>query len=227
MERVGIEAGGSPLAANTERISVGGITATFAAGRPEALTALLGEDAIRRMHRLRYEAFHHRLGWIAADAFQEDRDAYDDLPPWYGLCLLDDGFVAGTWRILPTLGPNMLADLFPFLLHGAPAPAEASTWEISRFALSMERGGAVTLAAAAVLLRGLFRHGRRAGIKRFAACSDTRFQRILERAGVRLDLFGPAVAIGATEAVAGYADVDSQAERLIGMEWAVRGRAAA
>ncbi|HYE00823.1 MAG TPA: acyl-homoserine-lactone synthase [Alphaproteobacteria bacterium] len=227
MDRRGIGVEGGPLAANTERIVIGGIGATFAAGRPDALAALLGADVLHRMARLRYEAFHDRLGWIAATSTGEDWDAYDALPPWYGLCLLDDGFLAGTWRILPSLGPTMLADLFPALLHGAPAPADAATWEISRFALSRERGGGVALAAAAVLLRGLFRHGQRCGIARFAACSDTRFQRLLERAGVQLALFGPPVRIGATEAVGGYADVASQADRLIGMAWATGTRAAA
>lgn len=106
------------------------------AGEPDLNATLLDS-----MYRLRSEIFHDRLGWEVRVEHGREHDWFDLIGPHY-LIAHEDGMQAlGCCRLLPTLGPNMLRDIFPSLLDGAPAPAAASTWEISRFAISTQCAG--------------------------------------------------------------------------------------
>lgn len=92
------------------------------------------------MFRLRYEVFHERLGWKVNTHDRMEIDQFDELErAHYILARSPQQGVDACWRILPTLGPNMLRDVFPELLHGQPAPAAADVWELSRFALATDR----------------------------------------------------------------------------------------
>lgn len=160
--------------------------------------------------RLRHEVFAERLAWdVACDAGRE-RDIFDDQDPVYIVCE-QDGEVLGSWRLLPTTGPNMLRDVFPQLLHGAPMPCAPDIWEISRFAVSKRIAGTGSLGAVRdvtrLLLDQLFAFAARRKISRIVAVSDIRFERILQRAGLLTHRFGPPLRIGSTMAVSGYADV--------------------
>jgi acyl homoserine lactone synthase len=58
-----------------------------------------------------------------------------------------------------------------------------------------------------LLLEQLFTFAARRDISRIVAVSDVRFERILKRAGLLTNRFGPPLQIGVTRAVSGYADV--------------------
>jgi acyl homoserine lactone synthase len=89
------------------------------------------------MHRLRYEIFSQKLGWEVNAVNGMERDEFDDVPEVeYMLAKSFTGSVDACWRLLPTLGPNMLRDTFPELLHGQPAPAGADCWCRFSFNLS-------------------------------------------------------------------------------------------
>lgn len=90
------------------------------------------------MYRLRSEVFHHRLGWEVHVEQGREHDWFDLIGPYYH-CLVahQDGLaLLGCCRLLPTLGPNMLRDIFPFLLDNTPMPASDNIWEVSRFAIN-------------------------------------------------------------------------------------------
>jgi acyl homoserine lactone synthase len=162
------------------------------------------------MFKLRHEVFKERLNWDVGSFSGRERDQFDDLDPVYIVCE-QDGEVLGSWRLLPTTGPYMLRDVFPELLHGAPAPAAPDVWEISRFAVSKRVAGNDSLgtirAVTQLLLDQLFTFAARRSLSRIVAVSDVRFERILKRAGLLTHRFGPPLQIGVTQAVAGYADV--------------------
>src|SRR6478672_7062554 len=65
------------------------------------------------------------------------RDQYDALTP---TCLLgvDRRDVVDCVRLLPTTGPNILADTFPVLLDGRAAPKNVTIWESSRFCVDTQ-----------------------------------------------------------------------------------------
>jgi N-acyl-L-homoserine lactone synthetase len=71
---------------------------------------------IEAMHRLRAAVFHERLAWPVTVLDGWERDGFDELNPLYVLVTTRDGTVRGSARLLPTTGPNMLADVFCDLL---------------------------------------------------------------------------------------------------------------
>lgn len=162
------------------------------------------------MFRLRHEVFKERLAWEVGSQSGKERDMFDDLDPVYIVCE-NQGEVLGSWRLLPTTGPYMLKDVFPELLHGQPAPEAPDVWEISRFAVSKRVVGNESLGTinmvTEMLLDQLATFAKRRNISRIVAVSDVRFERILKRAGLLTQRFGPPLQIGVTRAVSGYADV--------------------
>lgn len=175
---------------------------------PEATT-----EASRRldgMFRLRHEVFKERLDWEVGSQAGKERDMFDDLDPVYIVCE-HAGEVLGSWRLLPTMGPYMLKNVFPELLYGMPAPEAPDTWEISRFAVSKrvaqnESLGTINTVTN-LLLDQLFAFAARRKINRIVAVADVRFERILKRAGLLTQRFGPPLQIGVTRAISGFADV--------------------
>jgi acyl homoserine lactone synthase len=85
------------------------------------------------MHRLRYRVFKDRLGWDVTTSGDLEADEFDTFRPVYVLHV-DNEYVDGCVRLLPTTGPYMLRDVFPVLLGTEPAPVGARVWEASRFA---------------------------------------------------------------------------------------------
>jgi acyl homoserine lactone synthase len=182
------------------------------------------------MFRLRHEVFGLRLAWDVGSLAGRERDIFDDHDPVYIVCE-QDGEVLGSWRLLPTTGPYMLKDVFPQLLHGAPAPVAPDVWEISRFAVSKRVAGGGSLGAVRavtqMMLEQLFTFAARRKISRIVAVSDVRFERILGRAGLLTSRFGPPLRIGKTAAVSGFADVSDLNVRRMQLAAAEAARAAA
>ena len=135
---------------------------------------------------------------------------FDDLDPVYIVCE-HAGEVLGSWRLLPTIRPYMLKDVFPELLYGALAPEAPDVWEISRFAVSRRVASNESLGTintvTSLLLDQLFTFAARRSIRRIVAVADVRFERVLKRAGLRTHRYGAPLQIGVTRAISGYADV--------------------
>ena len=170
-------------------------------------------DASRKlegMFRLRHEVFKERLDWEVGSQAGKERDMFDDLDPVYIVCE-HAGEVLGSWRLLQTTRPYMLKDVFPELLYGMPAPEAPDVWEISRFAVSKRMANNESLGTintvTNLLLEQLFTFAARRNISRIVAVADVRFERILKRAGLLTQRFGPPLQIGVTKAISGYADV--------------------
>lgn len=166
------------------------------------------------MFRLRHAVFSERLQWTSLTPDGRERDIYDRLNPVYLICRDNGGDVVGCWRLLPTVGPYMLKDIFPHLLHGTPAPEREDCWEISRFAIDPGLRDYVSLGAVGRvvgdMLIELFDFAENYGITQIVAASDIRFDRILRRAGLHTRHFGPAVAMENSRAVAGWAEINAE-----------------
>lgn len=169
------------------------------------------------MHRLRARVFRDRLEWDVAVAGDMEIDLYDAEDATYLLAVDRDGEgadeVVGHVRLLPTTGPNMLADTFPYLVTGAP-PRDPSIVESSRFCVDTSRVAELagpglrhaTLALFAAILEWGLAHDQRG----LATVTDTRMERILRRTGWPLQRLGPVTSIGVTDAVAGMLPIDEK-----------------
>lgn len=179
------------------------------------------------MFRLRYEVFHERLGWqVQVTDDGKEIDQYDDLPSAHYIVARTPGDrVDACWRILPTLGPNMLRDVFPELLHGQPAPASADCWELSRFALATDRLAGSEDAGnpqigfgelSVALMAESTRFAQAHGIARFVTVTTAAIERLLKKQGVNVHRLGPPVRIGGVLTVACFIEIDDITLRALG-----------
>lgn len=179
----------------------------------------LEESDRKGMHALRAEVFSGRLGWqvqVTDDGLEIDE--FDAVPAvHYILAKGPDQAVDACWRLLPTLGPNMLADIFPELLHGQPAPASADCWELSRFAVASSKLDADESAGnhqigfgdmSVALMAESARFARQQGIARYVTVTTASIERMLRKLGVHVHRLGPPVRIGSVLTVACFIEVD-------------------
>ncbi|TWO73218.1 acyl-homoserine-lactone synthase [Caenimonas sedimenti] len=179
------------------------------------------------MFRLRYEVFHERLGWqVHTTPDGKEIDQYDALPDAsYIVARTPDHRVDACWRILPTLGPNMLRDVFPELLHGQPAPASADCWELSRFALATARLASTEDAGnpqlgfgelSVALMTEASRLAQAHGVARYVTVTTAPIERMLKKQGVNVHRLGPPVRIGGVLTVACFIEADEITRRALG-----------
>jgi len=166
------------------------------------------------MHRLRGRVFKERLDWDVSVSNGLEIDQYDTLKPTY-LLALEQNDVVGCVRLLPTTGRNMLADTFPVLLNGNPAPKAVRIWESSRFCVDTKTVAATAenglRKATFLLFAAMVEWAQQRGLQAIATVTDLRMERILRRAGWHLDRLGMPRQIGSTKAVAGLLRITNEA----------------
>jgi N-acyl-L-homoserine lactone synthetase len=192
-------------------------------------TALLHDfELAMGMHRLRGRVFKERLDWDVSVAGGLEIDQYDALKPTY-LLALEQSDVVGCVRLLPTTGRNMLADTFPVLLDGNAAPKGTRIWESSRFCVDTKNVATTAenglREATFLLFAAMIEWGQQHDVQAIATVTDLRMERILRRAGWRLDRLGEPRQIGATKAVAGLLPVTEEALGAIRAAGKISGRA--
>lgn len=169
------------------------------------------------MHQLRHKVFSQRLGWVEGSAGGIERDRFDTPDAIYILSNLGTD-VVGCWRLLPTTGPTMLADVFGFLLDGRPMPTSADVWETSRFAVNIPphlrdraRGRTVS-AVTAELFAGLVEFCLLSGIENVVQVYDARIRRLLPMIGAAPEWVTPSRTMpDGTVAMAGLFKTDRAA----------------
>lgn len=161
-----------------------------------------------RIYQLRSEVFADNLGWEVGTLCKREIDEFDTAEAVYGAVTDESSELEGCFRLLPTTGRYMLKDVFPQLLHGHPAPEEASVWESSRFAVLPSvlkgRGVAGLNEVTAHLLLQQIQFCLERDIHTVVSVTDLRFERVLRAAGLRSERFGPPLQVGITKAVAGW-----------------------
>ncbi len=167
---------------------------------------------LEAMYRLRYRVFKERLKWEVETRNGMERDGFDDLSPTYLLAYDAAENIVGTWRLLPTTGPNMLRDVFPELLEGQPAPCDPAIWETSRFAVDCGLDGDEGLRAVnritSEMFCGLVEYGIGLGVTEIVTVYDIRIARLLGRVGCEPTWQSRRRRVGGTIAIAGRFDVD-------------------
>lgn len=158
----------------------------------------LGAPLLDSMYRLRSDVFHRRLGWEVRVDNGREHDWFDLIGPHYLVAHDGASNALGCSRLLPTAGPNMLRDIFPFLLDGAPAPSSSAVWEISRFAINSACAGDGFGFGhvPATMLAEMFRFAGAHGIEDLVGVTSTPVERMLRHLGLRVERLGLARKIG-------------------------------
>jgi acyl homoserine lactone synthase len=139
------------------------------------------------MYRLRSDVFHHRLGWAVRVEDGREHDWFDLIGPHYLVAHDGDFDALGCCRLLPTLGPNMLRDIFPRLL-----------WEVSRFAISerCSQGGFGFSEVPALILSEMIRFARHHHVEALVGVTSAPVERMLKRMGLHVLRLGNPQRIG-------------------------------
>lgn len=169
----------------------------------------LGAPLLDSMYRLRREVFHDRLQWAVRVESGREHDWFDLIGPRYVVAHDSTSKVLGCCRLLPTLGPNMLRDIFPDLLDAAAAPASPLIWEISRFA--MDRQIADSRYGFGTVPKSLVAHALRCadahGISTLVGVTTVSMERLLRHMGLQIERLGPVRRIGNAMSLAFQAHV--------------------
>jgi acyl homoserine lactone synthase len=168
-----------------------------------------------QMFRLRKRVFHERLGWEVNVSGEYEIDSYDLLKPLYVLAMDDSGKrVVGSLRLLPSTGPNMLADTFYDLLPEGKIFRNPTIWESSRYCVDTELASQWCKQgvhqASAELLIALYEVGQMAGLSFVVSVIDLRMERILRRLSCAGERIGEPRKYGAVSAIAGHWEITDE-----------------
>jgi acyl homoserine lactone synthase len=165
------------------------------------------------LYRLRCRIFRDRLKWQVQAQDGMERDGFDALRPVWLLLVSAAGSIGGCVRLLPSLGPTMLGEVFSELLDGAALPAREDIWESSRFAVDVahDKAGTAGLGSATYeLFAAMVEFALARKLSAIMTVTDVRIERILRRAQWPLQRLGGARALGATTAVAGLLPISEE-----------------
>ncbi len=164
------------------------------------------------MFRNRAQIFSERLGWSVSVKNGRERDIFDDANPLYLVSVdpLTEKY-RGSVRLLPTTGPNMLRDVFPFLLDEGEFVESPTIWEISRICAvpsewQPERSKSGLNPVLGELIVGIVEVGLLAGLTEIVAVFDARIYRVVKAAGCNPQLIGTPQRIGETMSYVGVFD---------------------
>jgi len=170
---------------------------------------------IREMHQLRKCVFFDRLRWDVQIQDDMEIDQYDEINPLYVLATDETNTqVLGSLRLLPTIGPNMLANTFSSLLGENEIVKSPIIWESSRFCVDTEsnrlHGDNGVHLITIQLLCALAEIGMEAGLSHIVTVIDRRMERILKRLDCAGERLGTPKKIGKVTALAGLWSTDME-----------------
>jgi len=159
----------------------------------------LKDGLFAKLSEYRCKVFVEKLGWSLKHENGQELDQFDRPDTHYIVARDELGNVQGCARLLPTLQPYLLSEVFPEILHGLTPPCSPDVWELSRFA-ALDFNGQKTSAlgqfsspiAVKLLQEALIVAGRQ-GAKRLITVSPIGVERLLYKAGFLVHRAAPPI----------------------------------
>ncbi len=151
------------------------------------------------MHRLRARVFRDMLKWdVAVNADGLEVDRFDLPEAVYLLAMNKQSRVIGSWRLLPTIGPTMIREIWPQYLETLPMPASDDVYEVSRFAVHALEEDSKEAAQQAIgeMFCALTELCLAAGIREIHTMYDDRIAKIIRRIDCQPDKVSARLPIG-------------------------------
>lgn len=99
----------------------------------------LYEDTLQELYSFRYKVACGEMGWKLPDAKDEmDIDQFDTEDAVYFIDKNSMGKIIACARLVPTLGPNMLRDVFPEFCENGEPPCSQDIYEYTRYLVTKE-----------------------------------------------------------------------------------------
>ena len=146
---------------------------------------------LERYFRIRYDIYVKQRRWRAvARPINIEIDAFDNEHTLYVLALDTNGRIVGGSRLVPTLEPHLMSEVFPVLAGGRP-PRAAEIYEWTRFFVvpSLRTHGTPSPIAGLVLC-GLLEVAQRLGIRQISVVCETFWPKRLRALGWTLTELG-------------------------------------
>ncbi|WP_455923459.1 acyl-homoserine-lactone synthase [Pseudomonas putida] len=140
--------------------------------------------------RYRHTVFIEQMGWDVRTTSSipgREFDQFDHPGTRYVIALDGHGQVQGCARLLPTLEPYLLGEVFDYLCEQAP-PQNGQTWEISRFAARAGQDPRLAMRVFWSTLHAAWELGASAVV----AVTTASLERYFQRNGVRQQRLGEA-----------------------------------
>lgn len=155
----------------------------------EAYQALL-----EQYFRLRHAVYVTERKWRQIERpVPLEIDAFDTQHAIYLLGVDHSGTIGGGSRLVPTLCPHLLSDIFPMLTASNPPRAE-NIYEWSRFFVSPElRKSGASSPAAGMVLCGLLEASLELGISQISVVCEAFWPQRLEQLGWSIERLGEAL----------------------------------
>jgi acyl homoserine lactone synthase len=175
----------------------------------------LSPDLMVGLARFRHQVFVEMLGWqLETRGDGLELDQFDRPDTVYVIARNASGEVAGSARLLPTVKPYLLGEVFPQLLHGQALPSSPAIWELSRFAavdFAATKTSALSQFSSPIavgLLRAALRVAAARGAERLITVSPLGIERLLRRAGFRAHRAAPPCIVDGHPLFAALIEVD-------------------
>jgi acyl homoserine lactone synthase len=149
----------------------------------------------------RHKVFVENLGWDLNSPDGLEQDQFDRTDTVYVAARDDEGEICGCARLLPTIRPYLLSEVFPQLLNGMVPPSSPDVWELSRFATidfsSPDRSPLRQMSSdiAIGLLQAAIDCAAKHGAQRLITVSPLGIERLLRNAGFKAHRAGPPMRI--------------------------------
>jgi acyl homoserine lactone synthase len=112
----------------------------FSAGTTQEWSSHVYGQLLRYRHRI----FVEQLGWDIPRSDGMEFDQFDRDDTVHVVAHDSTGEVSAYSRLLPTVKPYLLAEVFPQLMDGQSLPRSDDTWELSRFTAQDSDAGAAS-----------------------------------------------------------------------------------
>lgn len=175
----------------------------------------LGSDLLQ-MHRHRKAVFVDGLGWNVPHAGGLEMDRYDREDTIYLIARhRGERQIQASARLLPTLGPHLMSDVFPHALHGG-VPRGARIWEASRFCPAPGLcGRRIRLALLWEIFCGVMETSLLFGVERIVFMAGATLLPLALRCGWDAAVLGPTLPYGNDRVTAVGVDVTPRGLRSI------------
>jgi acyl homoserine lactone synthase len=185
--------------------------------RSELETAAEAELATYRHH-----VFVETLGWKLPCEPGFERDQFDREDTVYIIARDAMELICGCARLLPTTSPYLLAEVFPRLLNGMPAPSDSHTWELSRFSTQSTRSNEALDRDEArrrfcLLFSAVVEAALAKGATRLITFTALGVERILRSIGMHAHRVGPPQLVDGSPVLALWIELDDQTRLSLGL----------
>jgi acyl homoserine lactone synthase len=170
----------------------------------------------------RHKIFIEKLGWTLPVQNGMERDQFDRSDTVYVVARDARGAICGCARLLPTIRPYLLGEVFPNLLPGQPVPSAQNIWELSRFAAAspdtIHGTNSEAATSARELLAAAVVSAAAHGADRLITVSPLGIERLLKRMGVHAHRAGPPVYVDGKPIFACWIEIDQQTKSALNVD---------